>query len=348
MANIQVNGTGNANLLFGGGSGNANLVLGHKSSGSGGTGDCVFWAIYDVTTNAEIENALESGKIVCCTYEHNTYMLDYRSDYARHVFVSFDGAVLKQLFCAINKWSAASTQLTTDGENNIILWADYGETTSQEIYDAMDIATMLPCVRYSGLVYTANYVGSSTACQFISFFNDSIYTLSVENGVWTQEQIIIATASDIPTKVSDLTNDAGYITSAAKGAANGVCPLDGSGLVSTTYLPHARGIYWATYGTTTGEDISDALVLGNLPAVNLNGMIHVLHWALPPTSYTFIGVTTGGTIQAIYYNDGVWSIDSEAAILYTEKGSAGGVCPLNSSGKIDASYLPVYSGGVSP
>ena len=34
------------------------------------------------------------------------------------------------------------------------------------------------------------------------------------------------------------------------------------------------------------------------------------------------------------------------AIPTSEKGANSGVCPLNSSGKVDAAYLPIYNGGV--
>lgn len=259
MANIMVTGTGNANLIFGRKSG----------QGSGDNGDCIFWAIYGVTTNAEIESALEIGKVVCLNYEHNIYTLEYRSDAYRHVFVSFDGPVLKQVYCAANDWSADSVGLTTDTENNIILWADYGETSSQEIYDACNTAHMLPCVRYSGLEYTLNYLNSSTLCQFITFYNDSIYTITISGNTWVSDQIRIATASDIPTKVSDLTNDAGYITSAHEvpsgGSEGQVLTKSSNADYALTWTTPSEGgstessVLIAQYGHTTYTDIYDAV-----------------------------------------------------------------------------------------
>ena len=43
----------------------------------------------------------------------------------------------------------------------------------------------------------------------------------------------------------------------------------------------------------------------------------------------------------------VTNADVANAIPSSEKGAASGVCPLNSSGKIDTTYLPVYTGSVS-
>lgn len=47
-----------------------------------------------------------------------------------------------------------------------------------------------------------------------------------------------------------------------------------------------------------------------------------------------------GTTEEIVTAEGV------GAIPASDKGAASGVCPLNSSGKVDAAYLPVYSGEV--
>ena len=63
----------------------------------------------------------------------------------------------------------------------------------------------------------------------------------------------------------------------------------------------------------------------------------------------FITTETDPTVPswAKAQNKPSYSASEVGAIPSTEKGANSGVCPLNSSGKIDASYLPVYNGGVS-
>ena len=59
----------------------------------------------------------------------------------------------------------------------------------------------------------------------------------------------------------------------------------------------------------------------------------------------FVPKTTTVNGHALSGNVTVTASDV-SAIPTSAKGAASGVCPLNSSGKVDASYLPVYNGGV--
>lgn len=112
---------------------------------------------------------------------------------------------------------------------------------------------------------------------------------------------------------------------------------------STTII---RDVIWATYGTTTSATIETAYQDNKIVYVNYNGLLYMLSARQSSTSHTFTN-NSGNYQYTLTCSNDSWSETATSLIQTTAKGANNGVCPLNSSGKIDASYLPVYSGGVS-
>ena len=118
-----------------------------------------------------------------------------------------------------------------------VYWATYNTTTSANIETAYQ-ANQVVCVLYQSKVYTLRYRNSSTDHRFICNYGDTEYRLRCVSNVWSTETTtfvkttrtingkalsndITLSASDvgalssstaIPSKVSDLSNDSGFIT----------------------------------------------------------------------------------------------------------------------------------------
>lgn len=134
----------------------------------------------------------------------------------------------------------------------------------------------------------------------------------------------------IPSKTSDLTNDSGFITvsEVPEGAtASTSTPLmDGTAAVGSE-TAFARGDHRHPTDTTRQAVISDLATIRN-------------------------GASAGATAyqkpeDGIPENDLASAIQTKLtaatnAIPASQKGTANGVCPLNSSSKIDSTYLPSY------
>ena len=91
--------------------------------------------------------------------------------------------------------------------------AEYDSTTKAALSEALS-AEKLIIINYSGEFYTTVY--SAETASYTGLYaiagNASLYFTVNSSNVWTRTETVLATDSDIPTKVSDLTNDSGYQT----------------------------------------------------------------------------------------------------------------------------------------
>ena len=134
----------------------------------------------------------------------------------------------------------------------------------------------------------------------------------------------------IPSKTSDLTNDSGFITAeqVPEGAtASGTTPLmDGTAAVGTE-TAFARGDH------RHPTDTSRQAVIGDLATIRSGAAAGATAYQKPSTGIPPTDLDSAVQTQLTAASN---------AIPTTQKGAANGVCPLNSSSKIDSTYLPSY------
>lgn len=97
-------------------------------------------------------------------------------------------------------------------------------------------------------------------------------------------------------------------------------------------------IYYAIYGTTTNAELEAALTAGKLIcAIYQSSILTYFSQRVAQNSHDFVGIAWGlpVTLHCLKCDNNQWS-HSQTSIP-----------ELDSNGKIDATYLPVYSGGVS-
>lgn len=141
----------------------------------------------------------------------------------------------------------------------------------------------------------------------------------------------------VPTKVSDLTNDSGFITS-------------------------ADDIYWCTYNTTTSAEIESALSNGKLPCVKYNDYVYTLRFRNSSTNHRFV-CNYGGKEKSIACQSGTWipnadltfltsapvsSVNGQtgAVVISTATTSADGLMSSSDKTKLEAVYAD-YSSALS-
>lgn len=135
--------------------------------------------------------------------------------------------------------------------------------------------------------------------------------------------------SALPTKVSELTNDSGYITSSAIGALD-VSSVGGS------------GEYIQSISETDGKISATAATMPtSLPASD------VYSWAKASTKPTYtaseVGASaTGHTHDERYYTETEMDTKLNAKLNTSLKGAASGVAELDANGLVPSSQLPSY------
>ena len=119
---------------------------------------------------------------------------------------------------------------------------------------------------FAEVVATSASNTGANAANKIPKYNNSGYLISTTPGASDNSTKVATTAyvkSVVPTKVSDLTNDSGYIASSSIGVANGVAELDANGLVPSNQLP------------SYVDDVLEYSALSNFPATGETGKIYV-------------------------------------------------------------------------
>lgn len=138
----------------------------------------------------------------------------------------------------------------------------------------------------------------------------------------TNDKVTISVTT--PKKTSDLTNDSGFITTSdipEGAAASATTPLmDGTAAVGTE-LAFARGDHRHPSDTSKADVATTLAGYGITDANIVNGVITLGSNSITPlTSHQ----------------------DISGKVNTSAVGAANGVCPLNASTKIDATYLPSY------
>ena len=204
-----------------------------------------------------------------------------------------------------------------------VYWADYGSTTYSDLRTAymankliVLIAYRIGLSKYDGSVFT--FVGFDSQTRVIRATLDSA-------GTWNMSWY------NTPSKTSDLTNDSGFITSASVPTKTSDLTND-SGFITSASL--TEEVFWATYGTTTNAEIDTAINAGKIPMVAVGGRALPLRYAA--TLFHRFACVDNGTEYTVTCTSDTWGASTQSFV------------PVGSNGKISASYLPVYDGGVTP
>ena len=146
----------------------------------------------------------------------------------------------------------------------------------------------------------------------------------------SSDDAFIKNKPTIPSKTSDLTNDSGFITTGdipEGAAASTTTPLmDGTAAVGTE-TAFARGDH------RHPTDTSRQAVINDLADIRSGAAAGATAYQKPSTGIPPTDLDSAVQTQLTAASN---------AIPTTQKGAANGVCPLNSSSKIDSTYLPSY------
>lgn len=313
------NGTTTANVYDGsGGGGNVNSV-------NGQTGDVVLTAsdvgaLSDSTVipskTSDLTN--DSGFITSYTETDPVFTAS-----AAHGITSTD----------ITNWNNKSDfsgdydDLTDKPEIDDVYWCTYGTTTSAQIETALT-AGKIPMVKYQDYVYTLRYRNSATNHRFVCNYGGKEKSVVCQSGTWMPNgDLTFLTTSytapvtsvngqtgavtvSVPTKVSDLTNDAGYISSYTEtdpvfsaSAAAGITSSDISdwdGKAETDDLLKMRYVTIATSGWAAGSMTSGS------------GTAYTYYYDVSVANMTgidFVDISNGGSASSYTGNYAVESLN---------------------------------------
>lgn len=108
-------------------------------------------------------------------------------------------------------------------------------------------------------------------------------------------------------------------------------------------------IFWAEYGETTCAEIEAARTAGKLVCVAQNYWTYQLTHATSYLNYYRFTCFNNGVETALTCDNDVWdTLNDTSYVRNSAVGVATGICPLDANGKVSASYLPIYNGGVTP
>lgn len=142
---------------------------------------------------------------VTLTEGQNTY--DVPTVDAMEDYVSEHGGVIQKVKYDGTELTIDATDKSVDIPKEVFV-AEYDSTTKETLSEAISDEKLI-VINYSGEFYTTVY--SAETASYIGLYaiagNASLYFTVNSSNVWTRTETVLATESDIPTKVSDLTND---------------------------------------------------------------------------------------------------------------------------------------------
>lgn len=260
----------------------------------------VFWVTYGGTTNAEIEAAFQAGKIVLCNYNNVICHLAYRGDASTHAFEGFYGAGgrgVRQLVCASNQWINSTSTLVQSASPTFT--GSPKAPTADPGTDTTQIATTAFVQNAIGGKISVSQ-GAANAGKVLAVGNDG--TVSPQDVIVDVDATLTQQGEAADAKaVGDAL--AGKLAT-AQGSANAgkVLTVGNDGSVAPDDPP--AEIFWATYGTTTSYEISDAVAAGKEVLCKYNNRVYRL------TSNSRFTTFDGDKLYVVFINPrGEWNND---------------------------------------
>ncbi len=144
----------------------------------------VFIATYDTTTNAEIEEAYQAGKVVLCKYGVMvTAYLGMHISENNHVFFACGGSQVARYQCFDDSWHASTYDILKTTIDTVALTVDGWEADGDEFKQTVAVSN----TPVSGYVYTV-------------YPNSAQYKAWCEAGIYAED---ITTANQITFRCSD-------------------------------------------------------------------------------------------------------------------------------------------------
>ena len=145
--------------------------------------------------------------------------------------------------------------------------------------------------------------------------------------LWQKIKNVFAYKTDVPTKVSDLTNDSGF-------EANVQSDWNESDSSSDAFIKNKPTIPDGVSPATNAPVMDGTAAVGTSTKFAREDHVHPSDTSRVPTTRTVNSKALSADITL--------TASDVSAVPTSEKGSANGVCPLDSSGLVDSSYLPSY------
>ncbi len=214
--------------------------------------------------------------------------------------------------------------------------------------------------------------GLTVDASGIKFSDNSVQTVAVSAGISAplmNGTAAVGTSALYARQDHVHPTDTSRLAVSQRGAANGVCPLNASSQIDSTYLPsyvddvvevstlpgtgETGKIYVRTTDNTTHRwtgSVWVAITSGGTPSGTASGD---LSGSYPgPTvakiqgrAVTATAPTTTG--QALVWNQTATQYEPTAVVVSSSVGTANGVCPLDGTGKVSTTYMPAPTGTAS-
>ena len=317
------------------------------ASSSGGT---VFYAEYGDTTYASVAAAIAADMYVVCVFSFLSGPYSGGPFYAPLLYNN-DQHDTFHFYTMFGKTGYGFTLDSTDG------WSQIGQDSFEQVQSDWSVTDAdspayignKPTIpsKTSDLTNDSGFLTVSTVPHDVFYASYNITTYSSVLDAFESGKTIICNNSNHYYPLLEYSPSAGkFIFSGINNTTRVQIGLRQSGGWQTPDEESLTDIFWATYNTTTSAQITAALSAGKMVFVELNGEVYAFSYMPFVGSYKFSRFNNG-TESVLWCSNDVWSTSTTGYIEFSSRGAANGVCPLDSSGKVAATYLPVYSGGVS-
>lgn len=310
----------------------------------------VFYAEYGDTTYASVTAAIAADMYVVCVFSFLSGPYSGGPFYAPLLYNN-DQHDTFHFYTMFGKTGYGFTLDSTDG------WSQIGQDSFEQVQSDWSVTDAdspayignKPTIpsKTSDLTNDSGFLTVSTVPNdvFYAAYNSTTYAAVLE--AFEDGKAVICNNSNHYYPLLEYSPSAGtFIFSGVNNTTRVQIELRQSGGWQTPDEESLIDIFWATYGTTTSAEIEAAYQAGKMVCVYSGYDVYTLSYWLYGNVHRF-SRSMGVTADYIQCSNDVWSYEDCTLIPISQKGANSGVCPLDASGKIDASYLPVYNGGVS-